>query len=97
MMLGSGLYPTFSFISHRFVSKKSNHIGIIKQFSNSNYQSNHSNPDVYLFLYFFSCQNNSRFQIHHDRRIVLRALKNISRGEEITTIYLSPLMGNVLR
>merc|ERR1712223_1187492 len=60
MMLGHGLYPTFSFISH-------------------------------------SCQNNSRFQIHHDRRIVLRALKNISRGEEITTIYLSPLMGNVLR
>ena len=49
------------------------------------------------YYFHFSCQNNSRFQIYHDRRIVLRALKDIPRGEEITTIYLSPLMGNVLR
>ena len=53
--------------------------------------------DKLILILVNSCQNNSRYQVHHDRRIVLRALKNISRGEEITTIYLSPLMGNVLR
>ena len=32
------------------------------------------------FIYFFSCTNNARFQIHPDRRIVVTALQDIPKG-----------------
>ncbi|XP_059079369.1 uncharacterized protein LOC131877644 isoform X1 [Tigriopus californicus] len=43
------------------------------------------------------CICNSRFQIHRDRKLVLRAQIDIPRGEEITTRYLPSMIGNIRR
>lgn len=45
----------------------------------------------------FRCVCNSRFQIHRDRKLVLRAQEDILKGEEITTRYLPSMIGNIRR
>ncbi|XP_023323790.1 protein msta [Eurytemora carolleeae] len=44
-----------------------------------------------------SCICNSRFQIYPDRSILLRAQVSIPKGSEITTQYLTPLIGTMPR
>ena len=50
-----------------------------------------------MLLEYFSCTSNTRFQVYTDRRIVLRAQVDIKIGEEVSTLYLPPSMGTVLR
>ena len=45
----------------------------------------------------FSCVSNTRFQIHHDHRIKLTALRDIPKGTEITIKYMPCSMGNTMR
>ena len=49
------------------------------------------------FSIIFSCISNARFQVHHDKRIKVTALRDIPKGTEITISYCPSNAGNTLR